>query len=160
MQTVSPDYRKTPSTRQTQEGRKRHNARTTSIARSSAFIMLTIYHNARCSKSRGALEIATQFAERHGIDLHIVDYQKTPLTHTQLKELHQLLQSEGTVSVRDMVRDSEPAFNELHLAHADDNALLDALASHPALLQRPILRFNDRAIIARPPELAEKILRI
>lgn len=157
MQTVLSDYRKMPLPQQTRKSRKRHNART--IFAFHCPIMLTIYHNTRCSKSRGALEIATQFAERHGIDLHIIDYQKTPLTHTQLKELHQLLQSVGPVQVRDMVRDNEPAFDELHLAHADDNALLDALVAHPVLLQRPILRFNDRAIIARPPELAEKILR-
>lgn len=121
--------------------------------------MLTIYHNPRCSKSRGALELATEFAARHGLDLQVVDYQKTPLTRAQLAELHRLLQSEGAVSVRDMVRDNEAAFAELQLDAADDDRLLDALAAHPALLQRPIVRFNDRAIIARPPELAERVLQ-
>lgn len=121
--------------------------------------MLTIYHNPRCSKSRGALELATAFAERHGLDLQIVDYQKTPLTRAQLAELHRLLQSEGAVTVRDMVRDGETAFTELKLAEADDDTLLDALAAHPALLQRPIVRFDGRAVIARPPELVERILQ-
>lgn len=121
--------------------------------------MLTIYHNPRCSKSRGALELATAFAERRGLDLQVVDYQKTPLTRAQLAQLHRLLQSEGAVPVRDMVRDGETAFAELRLADADDDALLDALAAHPILLQRPIVCFNERAVIARPPELAERILQ-
>ncbi|HEY6772918.1 MAG TPA: arsenate reductase (glutaredoxin) [Oxalicibacterium sp.] len=121
--------------------------------------MLTIYHNPRCSKSRGALELTTAFAERHGLDLQVVDYQKTPLTRAQLVELHRLLQSEGAVSVRDMVRDGETAFAELQLAEADDDALLNALATHPGLLQRPIVCFNERAVIARPPELVERILQ-
>ncbi|GGC13472.1 arsenate reductase [Oxalicibacterium flavum] len=121
--------------------------------------MLTIYHNPRCSKSRGALELATQFAERHGLELHIIDYQKTPLTRAQLEELHRLLQSEGAVSVRDMVRDGEAVFAELGLDDADDARLLDALAAHPILLQRPIVRRDERAIIARPSELALRILQ-
>ena len=121
--------------------------------------MLTIYHNPRCSKSRGALELATAFAERHGLDLQVVDYQKTPLTRAQLVELHRLLQSEGAVSVRDMVRDGETAFAELQLAEADNDTLLNALATHPGLLQRPIICFNGRAVIARPPELVERILQ-
>ncbi len=121
--------------------------------------MLTIYHNPRCSKSRGALELATQFAERHGLDLHIIDYQKTPLTRAQLEELHRLLQSEGPISVRDMVRDGEAVFAELELDGADDARLLDALAAHPILLQRPIVRRDERAVIARPSERASLILQ-
>lgn len=120
--------------------------------------MLTIYHNPRCSKSRGALDLTRQFAERHHLDLNIVDYQKTPPTRAQLAELHQILQSEGNTSVRAMVRDNEEEFAALRLANADDAALLDALAAHPILLQRPIVRFNSRAVIARPPELVETIL--
>lgn len=121
--------------------------------------MLIIYHNPRCSKSRGALELATQFATEHKLDLDIVDYQKTPLTLAQLKELHGLLQSEGPVSVRDMVRDNETVFTELKLDQADDDTLLQALATHPALLQRPIVRRDHRAIIARPPERAAVLLQ-
>lgn len=120
--------------------------------------MLIIYHNPRCSKSRGALELAQQFAMQHGLTLDVVDYQKTPLTQAQLTELHHVLQSEQAVSVRDMVRDNEDEFTSLKLAHADDASLLHALATHPKLLQRPIVRFNQRAVIARPPELANAIL--
>jgi arsenate reductase len=120
--------------------------------------MLTIYHNARCTKSRETLELVRQFAEQNQLDLDIVDYQKTPLTRAQLVELHQLLQSEGAVDVRAMVRDNEEAFTTLHLADADDATLFDALAAQPILLQRPIVRFNNRAVIARPPELVGAIL--
>ncbi len=120
--------------------------------------MLTIYHNPRCSKSRGALELANQFAQQRQLDLHVVDYQKTPLSRAQLVDLHRTLQSEGPVDVRAMVRDNEEVFSTLQLAGADDAALLDALAAHPVLLQRPIVQFNQRAVIARPPELAGIIL--
>ena len=120
--------------------------------------MLTIYHNPRCSKSRAALALTEAFATQQGLELNVVDYQKTPLSRAQLAELHQLLQSESAVSVRAMVRDNEDEYSELQLGKADDARLLDALASHPKLLQRPIVRFGQRAVIARPPELAQAIL--
>jgi len=122
--------------------------------------MITIYHNPRCSKSRGALERVQQFATQHAIELHIVDYQKTPPTLAQLRALHQTLQSEAPVAVRDMVRDGEEAYALLHLDKADDDALFAALAAHPVLLQRPIVSFNGRGIIARPSELVDRILTV
>ena len=122
--------------------------------------MLIIYHNPRCSKSREALELTQQFAAQHQLDLDVVDYQKTPLTLAQLTELHQFLQSEQIVSVLDMLRDNEELFATLSLKDASDDALLQALAAHPQLLQRPIIRFNHRAVIARPPELANAILQV
>jgi arsenate reductase len=122
--------------------------------------MLIIYHNPRCSKSRGALELTQQFAEQHQLHLDVVDYQKTPLTLPQLIELHQILQAEQAVSVLDMVRDNEELFTTLALKDASDNDLLKALAAHPQLLQRPIIRYNHHAVIARPPELADTILHL
>lgn len=122
--------------------------------------MLIIYHNPRCSKSRGALEQVQQFATQNQLDLDIVDYQKTPLDLMQLTELHQLLQAGTTCSVRDMVRDNEALFDTLSLQQADDDSLLQALAAHPQLLQRPIVRLNNRALIARPPELLDNFLQM
>lgn len=122
--------------------------------------MLIIYHNPRCSKSRGALELVQEFAAQHQLDLQVVDYQKTPLTLLQLTELYQLLQASADYSVRDMVRDNEALFGTLALQQGDDNSLLQALATHPQLLQRPIVRFNNRALIARPPESLNRFLQI
>ncbi|RBA24785.1 ArsC/Spx/MgsR family protein [Herminiimonas fonticola] len=122
--------------------------------------MLIIYHNPRCSKSREALELTQQFATQHQLDLDVVDYQKTPLTLPQLTELHQVLQSEQAVSVLDMTRGNEELFATLALQDASDDTLLQALAAHPQLLQRPIIRFNHRAVIARPPELVNAILQV
>lgn len=121
--------------------------------------MLIIYHNPRCSKSREALAYTEEFAAQQGLQLEVVDYQKTPLSRAQLAELYQLLQASGISSVRAMVRENEDEYSALQLSDADDVRLLDALASHPKLLQRPVVRFNQRAVIARPPELVHTILR-
>jgi arsenate reductase len=110
--------------------------------------MITIYHNPRCSKSREALLLVQQFAERQNLSLQVVEYLKTPLNLAQLTQLHRQLGGE----VRDMVRDNEEQFAALNLAHADQAALLHALAQHPALLQRPIVSYREHAMIGRPPE--------
>ncbi|GIZ51935.1 hypothetical protein NCCP691_19490 [Noviherbaspirillum aridicola] len=57
--------------------------------------------------------------------------------------------------VRRMVRDNEEGYASLRLGEADDSVLLAALASHPELLQRPIVVYRGRAVVARPPELLE-----
>jgi arsenate reductase len=49
-------------------------------------------------------------------------------------------------------------YAELGLATADRDSLLDALAEHPIMLQRPILVRGDRAVIARPPERVRELL--
>ena len=52
-----------------------------------------------------------------------------------------------------MVRANEEEYTALELAQAGDAELLAALASHPRLLQRPIVVWQGRALVARPPEL-------
>ncbi|AIY39534.1 Arsenate reductase [Collimonas arenae] len=118
--------------------------------------MITIYHNQRCSKSREALAIAEQFSNTRKLKLEVIDYQKTPLTLAQLQALHRTLG--GPVSA--MLRDNEPEYAALDLAQADDAALLEALAAHPKLLQRPIVVYQKHAVIARPPELVNPLFGI
>lgn len=116
---------------------------------------ITIYHNPRCSKSREALAMAEQYAAAHGFALEVVDYLKTPLSLVQLSSLQEQL----TVPVRDMVRNNETEYGELNLATADDTALLLAIASHPKLLQRPIVVYRGKAMIGRPPERLAALLQ-
>jgi arsenate reductase len=64
----------------------------------------------------------------------------------------------GTDDPRQMVRTKEPVYAELGLETADRDQLLDAMASHPILIQRPIVIHGDRAVIARPPERLLELL--
>jgi arsenate reductase len=116
--------------------------------------MIKIYHNPRCSKSRAALARVEQFAQQQRIPVEVVDYLRQPPTVEQLAQLQRQLATEARV----MVRDNEDAFAELQLDQADESELLAAIARHPLLLQRPIVVYRDRALIARPPELLEQFL--
>jgi arsenate reductase len=110
-----------------------------------------IYHNPRCSKSRQTLEILIQ----RNIKPRVIKYLETPPDTNELKVLMVKL---GITQVRDMMRTKETLYKELGLASADDETLLNAIAAHPKLLERPIVVSNGRAKLGRPPEQVIEIL--
>ena len=106
---------------------------------------VTIWTNPRCSKSRGAEAL---LAER-GVEVEQVRYLDEPPSRADLEAV---LAKLGTSDPRVLVRAGEPLYAELGLAGADRDELLDALASHPQLIERPVVIAGDRAVVARPPE--------
>lgn len=115
---------------------------------------ITIYHNPRCSKSREAFAMVEKFATDNSISLDVIEYLKTPPSRDQLLALSKSLGG----NLRDMVRSNEDEYTALELAKANDDALLDAMTNHPKLLQRPVVVYRGKAIIARPPELLQDFL--
>ncbi len=113
--------------------------------------MISLIHNPRCSKSRQALEILTSYALVHGIPLALIDYQQQPLDMTALKTLQRQL----NLPAIDMLRSGESVLQDkgIDVAQLSEPELLTLIAKLPILLQRPIVIQNDRAVIARPPEL-------
>lgn len=105
-----------------------------------------LYHNPRCSKSRGALELLQQ----RGIEPEIVRYLDTPPDAGTLRGLVQRL----GIPPRDLLRTGEEEYTSLGLADPtlDDDAIIAAMAANPRLIERPILDRGDRAVIGRPPE--------
>src|SRR5215469_12777331 len=92
---------------------------------------VTIYHNPQCSNSRKALELIRE----RGLKPVVVEYLKTPLKRDEIGELVGKL----GVPLREVMRTKEPVYTELNLASAGNCALLDAIAAHPVLLNRPIV---------------------
>jgi len=113
---------------------------------------LTLYHNPRCSKSRGALELL----EACGLTPTVVRYLETPLSAAQIKALLGKL----GISARQLLRSGEEEYKTLNLADASlsEQHLIDAIAAHPKLMERPILEAGDKAVIGRPPENVLELL--
>ncbi len=112
---------------------------------------VTIYHNPRCSKSRQTLELI----KAKNISPIIIEYLKSNLTASEIKHILKCLDS----SARVIIRSSEAAYKQLNLDDdtLSEQTLINAIAGHPELLQRPIVLNGDIAVVGRPPE---KILEI
>ena len=104
----------------------------------------TIYHNPRCSKSRAALE----YLESLDIEVVKIEYLKTPPDKQTVTEILLELQ----LKPREIMRQGDAKCKELNLGDESltPDQLIDALVEHPALLERPVVRFNGEAAIGRP----------
>ena len=105
----------------------------------------SVFFNPNCSNCRTAQGIL----EERGIDAEYVRY----LDHAPSRaDLEDVLVKLGTDDPREIVRAKEPVYAELGLEHAGRDQLLDAMAAHPILIQRPIVIHGNRAVVARPPD--------
>jgi arsenate reductase len=111
---------------------------------------VTIYHNPKCSNSRRCLEIIRE----EGFEPTIIEYLKFPPSRPELESLIKKM----AVAPRDAIRTKETVYSDLGLATAGDAALLNAIAAHPMLLNRPIVVTDKGAKLCRPPDLVRELL--
>ena len=62
------------------------------------------------------------------------------------------------IDVRTAVRKRESLYGELNLADASDDDLLDAMAEHPILIERPFVVTPKGTRLARPIDVVREIL--
>lgn len=110
----------------------------------------TIYHNRACGTSRRVLDTL----ETEGADVTVIDYLKSPPTVDALRALY----DRAGLSPREGLRAAEPLAAELDLAHVSDDALLEAMAANPILIQRPLVETVNGVRLCRPPERVREIL--
>lgn len=105
-----------------------------------------VYHNPRCSKSRNVI----QWLADNDAKFEVVTYMNTPLSKDELKEVSLLLDQ----PVDEMIRKDEDVYKSLILnKNLSDEEKLDVLSKHPKLIERPIVVWDNKAVIARPLEL-------
>ena len=111
-----------------------------------------ILHNPRCSKSRATLALL----QDRGIDPEITLYLDTPPSVPELRSILAMLGKKP----RELMRKGEAEYTALGLDRADlgEEKLIEAMASHPRLIERPIVLANHKAAIGRPPEAVLDIL--
>jgi arsenate reductase len=106
---------------------------------------LVLLHNPRCSKSRAARALL----EERGVPFVERRYLEDVLSRSELGDLRGRLERPPA----EWVRKGESAWAEAGLAAgASDEAILDAMESHPILIERPIAVRGRRAVVGRPPE--------
>lgn len=104
-----------------------------------------LYHNPRCSKSRQARELL----DARGIDYQTRLYLKEPLDQAELKTLI----AELGIPARQLLRTKEAEYQTAGLGEtSSESDVIQAMATYPKLMERPILAGPNGARIGRPPE--------
>lgn len=104
-----------------------------------------IWHNPRCSKSRQALGLL----EEKGVEVEVVKYMDTLKSVSEIQDVLKKL----NISARELMRTTEDDYKALDLKNEqDEQKLIEAMSTHPKLIQRAIVIKDDKAVLGRPPE--------
>ncbi|MEL0638442.1 arsenate reductase (glutaredoxin) [Marinomonas sp. TI.3.20] len=107
--------------------------------------MTTIYHNPRCSKSRQTLALLEENGVQADVRLYLKEAPSVEEITTLLKQL--------AITPIELIRTKETIYKELGLnSESSDEERIQAMHSHPSLIERPIVIHNDHAKLGRPPE--------
>ena len=106
---------------------------------------IVVYHNARCSKSRCALE----FLQERQVEFTVVEYLKDAPTKAELTTIIDQL----GIAPEALIRKGEDEY-KLHFKgkSLSNEEWIDAMLQFPKLIERPIVVVGDRAVLARPTE--------
>jgi arsenate reductase len=113
---------------------------------------VTIYNNPDCVTSRNTLAMIRQ----SGVEPIIIEYLKTPPDGATILRLV----ADAGLTLREAIRQKDTPYDALGLADPalTDDALLDAIAHHPILLNRPFVVTTLGTRLCRPSELVLSIL--
>jgi arsenate reductase len=106
---------------------------------------ITIYHNADCGTSRNVLAMI----EAAGHTPRVVDYRAVGWTRVLLAELMAAMDA----TPRDVLREKGTPAAELGLLDpgVGDGTILDAMLTHPILVNRPIVVTPNGTRLCRKP---------
>ena len=113
---------------------------------------ITIYHNPNCGTSRNVLAIIREF---YG-EPEIVEYVNEGWTREQLVELF----ATAKLTPNEALRAKQAPAEELGLATASDDTILDAMLEHPILVNRPIVVTENGVALCRPSEAVFALLNL
>lgn len=113
---------------------------------------VVIYHNPDCGTSRNTLGLI----RNAGVEPHVVEYLKTPPSRELLT---QLIARMG-ITVRALLREKGTPYADLGLGDPalTDDQLLDAMMTHPILINRPIVVSPKGVRLCRPSEVVLDLL--
>ena len=113
---------------------------------------IKIWHNPRCKKSREGLK----YLKDKGIEPEIYDYMKQGINPDELVQI--VLQTEQPV--KDFIRTNEAEYKTLGLKEKQLSVeeFAKIASEYPKLLQRPIVRYKDKAVLAQPASRIDEIL--
>lgn len=142
--------------------------RMSATAQHSPSLPYTLYHNPKCSKSRGTLALLEERKLTEKVE--IFKYLEEGLDEPRVRNIISLFQHGSQDSLIDIVRVKEAEWKDIYQqsyaeSKTDDDKielLVSSLVAYPKLLNRPLLIDNTatpkRVQVTRPPELALKLI--
>ena len=108
-------------------------------------MLIQIFHNPRCGKSRTCLKIL----QESGHAFEIIEYMKQTLT----PELIQSTLDRLGINAEQLLRKNESIYKEnFKDKKHHQNEWIKIMIAQPKLIQRPIIIKGDKAVIGRPIE--------
>lgn len=136
--------------RQDMEGRFRAQEDYYQYIKQKHQVVMKIYHNPRCSKSRAGLK----YLEENGYQIDVKNYLKEGISPEEIKAIL----SKSGMTPFELVRTHESLYKQEYKGKTiSDEEWIEILSKNPQLLHRPIVINGRKAILAQPPELIEKI---
>ena len=111
----------------------------------------TIWHNPACGTSRKTLAI---LQETPGVELTVTEYLSHPPSAAKLAQLYRDASLTPQQGLRLRGTDAE----ERGLSHADNAAVLAAMAAEPRLIERPLVETEKGVRLCRPEDVVREIL--
>jgi arsenate reductase len=111
----------------------------------------TIWHNPKCGTSRKTLAI---LEETPGVEVEVIEYLKTPPTADTLAQLYR----DAGITPQQGLRLRGTDATERGLPDAADETVLAAMASEPALIERPLVETGKGVRLCRPQGKVLEIL--
>ncbi|MGD8779601.1 MAG: Spx/MgsR family RNA polymerase-binding regulatory protein [Ignavibacteria bacterium] len=112
---------------------------------------IIVYEKPTCTTCR---KTSKYFTEK-GIEIEKINYYIKPFTKNKLKTL---LKKMG-MQPSELLRKNEKAFKELDFKNKKhkESEILDLMIENHDLIQRPIVEFGEKAVLARPVEKLDEI---
>jgi len=115
---------------------------------------IVIWHNTRCRKSREGLAMVEKVAQEKSLKVEIRKYLDQPPSESELKEVLNMMNKKPI----DLVRKKEQIWKDQFKGEElSDEEIIKAMVQYPKLIERPIVLYNGKAVLAQP---AEEVLKL
>lgn len=111
----------------------------------------TIWHNPKCGTSRKTLAILENLSR---VEVTVVEYLKEPPTKEKLAQLY----ADAGITPQEGLRIRGTDAKERGLPDANADAVLEAMAAEPILINRPLVETDRGVRLCRPQDVVLEIL--
>ena len=115
-------------------------------------MILTVYHNPRCRKSREAIK----YLEDKGVSFNVIKYLEQSFDKNTLVEVLKKIEKKPS----DILRKNEVLWKQEYAPkNLSEDQILQLMVEQPKLIERPIITSSDKGVLARPIENLMEFLK-